>query len=522
MSSAERATVLVVEDDEGQARLQRRRLERAGYAVATAATADAGLELLRQGGIDLVVLDQNLPGGTSGLELYRQVKAAGLDVPAVLVTGMSGEGIVVQALRAGVRDFVPKTPDYLDYLLPAIARVLKERQTERELVREQAAREEAERAAAALREADRRKDEFLAMLGHELRNPLGPVRNAVHILKMVGPSDPTMQQARDMIERQVTHLSRLVDDLLDVSRITRGKIQLRKERLDLVQLVRATTEDYRSLLEATGLQLVVDLPPGPLWLQGDRTRLAQVVGNLLNNANKFTDAGGRVAVAVAAVPGNLAEVRVADTGIGMERDMLARVFETFSQADRSLDRSRGGLGLGLALVRGLVELHGGTVEATSPGPGRGSTFTVRLPLEGVPAPRPRPPVRARSDGGGRGILLIEDNRDAAESLRVLLELTGNRVELAFSGPAGVEAARRFRPDVVVCDIGLPGGMDGYAVAQALRREPDLERAYLIALTGYGQEEDVRRAREAGFDRHMTKPVEFTELQQLIAAVPGRN
>ncbi|HYT91820.1 MAG TPA: PAS domain S-box protein, partial [Gemmataceae bacterium] len=388
-----------------------------------------------------------------------------------------------------------------------------------------------------LREADRRKDEFLAMLAHELRNPLAPIRNAVQVLKLLGGPEPTLAQARAMIDRQVAHMARLVDDLLDVSRITRGKILLRKEPLDLVPLVRAAAEDHRSLLEGTGLKLTVELPERPLWVEGDPTRLAQVVGNLLHNANKFTDPGGQVVVCLQggepcgtplgeppepsqrAQP-NATEVllTVRDTGIGMGADILGRLFEPFSQADRSIDRSRGGLGLGLALVKGLAELHGGSVQAFSAGAGRGSEFTVHLPLIREQSLPEKSYATTLSVGRSLRVLVVEDNRDAAESLRMVLTLSGHRVVVAYTGLAGLEAARAFRPDVVLCDIGLPGGLDGYGVAQALRADPEQFAVPLIALSGYGQEEDQRKARQAGFDRYFTKPVDPTALARILELV----
>jgi signal transduction histidine kinase len=373
-----------------------------------------------------------------------------------------------------------------------------------------------------IQEGDRRKDEFLAMLAHELRNPLAPIRNAVHVLRLVGVQQPPLAQARDMIDRQVTHMARLIDDLLDMSRLSRGKILLRKERVDLVEVVRATVEDYRSMLEATGLHLQVRLPEAPLYTHGDPTRLAQVVGNVLHNANKFTDAGGRVSVELAAEGAvESAVIAVRDTGIGMDAEVLGRVFEAFSQADRSLDRSRGGLGLGLALVKGLVELHGGEVAVASDGPGKGTALTIRLPLGTEPTPVRQVAVPARATRAARRVLVIEDSPDAAESMRMLLAMTGHQVEVSATGVAGVERAREFRPDVVLCDIGLPGGMDGYAVARALRRDAELSSVFLVAATGYGQAEDQRRAREAGFDAHLTKPVDFAELQRLLALLPVR-
>ncbi len=362
---------------------------------------------------------------------------------------------------------------------------------------------ERKRTEEALQEAGRRKDQFLAMLGHELRNPLAPIRNAAQVLRKVGGGDPVLARARDIIDRQVRHMTHLLDDLLDVSRVAAGKISLRKERMDLVELVRATVEEHRPDAQAGGLALAASLPDRPVWVFADPTRISQSVANLLINALKFTPAGGHVAVAVAPEPGGTAAVTVSDDGMGIEPEMLDRLFEPFAQADRSLDRSRGGLGLGLSLVRSFVEMHGGAVAVRSEGPGKGSAFTLRLPLaEAPPAEMPEPAAPARP----QRVLVIEDNMDAAETMATMLELYGHEVAVAHTGPEGVERARSFGPTVVLCDIGLPGGMDGYAVARALRAEPALREARLVALTGYGQDDDKLRAREAGFDEHLTKPV----------------
>jgi two-component system CheB/CheR fusion protein len=363
--------------------------------------------------------------------------------------------------------------------------------------------------AEQMAEADRRKDEFLAMLAHELRNPLAPVRNALHVLRLRGGDCKTVEQVREMMERQVSHISRLVDDLLDVSRVSRGKIQLRTARLDLARLARLAAEDNRERFVRAEISLELDLPETPVWVSGDATRLTQVLDNLLVNAAKFTNPGGRVLVALCANDQE-AELRVCDNGIGIEPEMLPRLFDAFSQADRTLDRSRGGLGLGLALVKGLVELHGGSIRAASAGIGQGAEFTMRLPAEGEPAALLPKTVRPGSAKKPLRVLVIEDNRDAADSLRLLLETYGFAVAIAHSGPDGVRAAAEHHPEIVVCDIGLPGS-DGFAVAAELRRQPETAHSRLIAVTGYGQPDDKQRCLAAGFDDHLVKPVDPADL-----------
>jgi PAS domain S-box-containing protein len=392
----------------------------------------------------------------------------------------------------------------------------------RDITERQQLEEVLQQQMGELAEADRRKNEFLAMLAHELRNPLAPLRNAAHVLRLRGADAAAVARARDVVERQVHHMTRLVDDLLDVSRIIRGKILLRCQRLDLTRLVRDTVQDHRSALEQSGLTLDLELPQAPVWVMGDPTRLAQVLDNLLQNAAKFTDPGGRVTVRLSVEERqDFATITVHDTGIGITPELLPHVFESFTQADRSLDRSRGGLGLGLALVKGLIERHGGAVRATSAGPGYGAAFGISLPLEQRPAAPEAPPAPASLSARPQRILVVEDNSDAADTLRDLLELFGHEVEVAYSGPAGVAAARQFRPEVVLCDLGLPG-VDGYAVAAALRQDPATASVRLIAVSGYGREEDRRRCREAGFDHHLTKPVEPGELERLLATLPARS
>ncbi len=376
---------------------------------------------------------------------------------------------------------------------------------------EEVLRERAERLA----EADRRKDEFLAMLAHELRNPLAPVLNALRVLRLACGDRQIIEQAQNMMERQIRHMAGLVENLLDMSRITRNMIELHRERLDLAALVRNTAEDYRDTLVRGGLSLMVLVPPRPVWVSGDPTRLTQVLTSLLSNSAKFTDPGGEVHVALSVLADRRqAVLSVRDTGIGIDQDMMPQLFDVFAQADRSLDRTRGGLGLGLALVKGLVQLHGGEVEAHSDGPGQGSEFLVRLPLLGEPALRGESRGQTAPAAEQRRILVVEDNRDAADSLRMLLELLGHEVAVAYSGPEGVQSAREWRPDIVLCDIGLPG-MDGFGVAEELRRNPQTAKTRLIAITGYGREEDRRHSHEVGFDYHLIKPVDPEDLLKVL-------
>ncbi len=923
-------TILLVEDDPGVARLERLRLERAGYAVVAAETAEEGLSRVAEGGVDLIVLDQNLSHGTSGLELFRRVKEAGHNVPAILVTGMQEEGLLVEALRAGVRDFVPKTPNFLNHLEPIVARVLDQVRTERELAEsrltaraneerrreleyeiaqrkrvEQALREaeenlrrmiesvkdvaiftidptgrvvtwnpgaqrlfgyadreiigreadvlftpedraagvparelataassgratderwhirkdgsrfftsgvtspirdaegglvgftkvarditenrraeeavreaavrlkaivdtavdgiitmdergvvetmnpaaerifgyrhdevvgrgialllpepasdehddslerylrsgspaiigairevhgrrkdgsifpmemavsesrlgdrriytgivrdisefkravaersrllaelEAERALLntlldnapvgfgffdhelryvrlnpalaaldglppeehlgralpdvlprmspelfdafrrvlkggdsvvsrefrgetprspgrprywlcsvypvktpdgaflgagavvtdiddrkrmeeALKEADRRKDQFLAMLAHELRNPLAPISNAVQIMKVEGLSGPNFQWSVKVIEDQVKHMTRMVDDLLDVSRITRGKVVLQKEPVELAGVVELAVEASRPIINDYGHRLTVALPGRPVLLEVDPARLAQVLSNLLNNAAKYTDEEGQIELS-AELRGREVAIRVRDNGTGIAPELLPHVFDMFTQADQTLSRSRGGLGIGLTLVRSLVEMHGGRVTARSEGPGKGSEFTVRLPASPEPESDPASAESEAADPGApavdpeaerlprRRILVVDDNRSNATSLGVLLRALGQEVEMAYDGPTALDLIRDRRPDLVLLDIGLPG-MDGYEVARRCKGDDELRRILLVAMTGYGKEEDRRRSREAGFSAHLVKPVNLEDLRVLL-------
>jgi PAS domain S-box-containing protein len=377
------------------------------------------------------------------------------------------------------------------------------------------------RVAEELSGADRRKNEFLAMLAHELRNPLAPISNAVRALTLGRRDETAVDSASEMLERQVGQIIRLVDDLLDVSRISRGKIALRTERVQLAPVIQQAVEATRALYRSMNQELVVALPSEPIYLNADPTRLAQVVGNLLNNACKFTDVGGHIALTVER-EGEQVAIRVRDNGVGIAAEHLAGIFEMFTQIESSLERSRSGLGIGLTLVKTLVEMHGGTVEAHSEGVGRGSEFVVRLPmLLDVQAPL-TPPAPAHLEGlpvVRRRVLIVDDNKDAAEWLATLLSLSGHETHVAHDGVEAVKAAERLRPDAVLLDIGLPR-IDGYEVCRRMRQQPWGRDLMIVALTGWGQDEDRQKSREAGFNTHLVKPVDDEVLLNLLASLPS--
>ena len=372
--------------------------------------------------------------------------------------------------------------------------------------------------AADLSETDRRKDEFLAMLSHELRNPLAPILNAVHLLRLQKNENQLQQQARTIIERQVTQLTRLVDDLMEVSRITTGRVQLRHDRVVVSGIVERAVETARPLMEQHKHELTVSLPPLPIWLNADAARLEQVVVNLLTNAAKYTDQGGRIWLTVQQ-EGAECVLRLRDTGVGIAPELLPRIFDLFTQAERSLDRSQGGLGIGLALVHRLVDMHGGKVEVIS-ALGHGSEFIVHLPMVLTPAllatPIPAMAVPGLSAPSLR-VLVVDDNVDTAQTLAMLLKTSGHDVRTAHTGPAALEAAFDYRPNVMLLDIGLPG-LNGYEVAKRIRQQPVLHAIVLVATTGYGQETDRQHSQEAGFDHHLVKPVDFAKVQQILGTV----
>jgi PAS domain S-box-containing protein len=373
---------------------------------------------------------------------------------------------------------------------------------------------ERKRMEKELREADRKKDDFIAMLGHELRNPLAPIRNGLQVLRLAGGDDAAKARARAMMDRQIAHMVRLIDDLLDVSRINRNKMELRRSRVALAEVVNSAVETARPAIEEAGHELTISLPPGPVFLDADLTRLSQVFGNLLTNSAKYTPRGGRIWVS-AECRGTEAAVQVRDTGIGIPVESLKDIFDMFSQVDRDIERSTGGLGIGLALVKGLVEMHGGTVTAESAGEGQGSTFTVMLPIltakQATEADLPEKTEKTPS----RRILIADDNHDGAESLAMILRLLDNDVRTANDGLEALERAEAFRPEIILMDVGMPK-LNGLDATRRIRQQAWGRGVTIIALTGWGQAGDRERSRAAGCDDHLVKPVDLSDLEKLLA------
>ncbi len=488
---------------EAEARLARLRLftfdnpAQQGRLAALAPLVTRRLEVLQQG-----VVARSGPGGLERAQAWMRSGSAREPLDALL--GRVGEmksheeALLLRRAEASARAWNEALASILLGLGASLALLTAAFVSFRARVRER-------------QEEGRRKDQFLAVLAHELRNPLTALRNALAVLARAEPGGEQAARAQAILDRQSVHLARLVDDLLDVSRVASGKIRLQRRSLDLAEVVRTAVQDVRPMYEAKGLALEHRPPPAPVGVDGDATRLAQVVTNLLFNAWKFTERGGRVTVEVSGAEGR-ATVRVRDTGAGLDAAMLARIFQPFVQADATLDRSAGGLGLGLALARSIVELHGGTVAALSEGPGRGAEFVVNLPLGSALAPAASP-AEVSPPARRVRVLVIEDNEDSAAGLREFLELHGHEAAVARDGPSGLEAARAWDPDVVFCDVGLPG-LDGYEVARRLRAGGS--RARLIALTGYTRTADVERARRAGFDDHLAKPADLERLASSLA------
>ena len=503
------ATILNVNDDDATRYLSTRTLRLAGYRVLEAATGEEALKLAAQERPDVVVLDVKLPD-ISGYEVCQRLRAqphtASIAVMHTSATFVTPDK-KVRGLEGGADAYLTE-PFEGEELIATVRSLLRMRRAEQDL----------RRRAEHLTEADRRKDLFLAMLAHELRNPLAAITTAVSILERRATVEPKDARMVSIIQRQTNHLARLVDDLLDVSRLTRGKVELRQARVDLRGVLEQVLTVFRPQAESKQLKLESSLPPVPLWMEADTTRLVQVFTNLLDNALKYTNEGGSISVKaerLVSEDGSAStRVRVKDTGIGIRAEILPSVFELFSQADESLERTRGGLGIGLTLVHNLVEMHGGRVEAHSEGPGQGSEFVVWLPLLPQVADAAQEVVLPELVKRRRHILLVEDNPDARQALQDLLETWGHRVEVAADGLRGLELAVQRTPEVALVDIGLPG-LDGYRVAEELRAKMG-RGIRLVALTGFGGADDHTRAREAGFDLHLVKPVKPDDLSRLLS------
>jgi signal transduction histidine kinase/CheY-like chemotaxis protein len=449
--------------------------------------------------------------GIHGLLRLLQSQPPWSNLPVLM---LCRQGLQSPALReAGLNNLtVLDRPTSTGAMISAVKTALRSRRWQYQ-IRDQI--ESLQRADRSLRLADQRKDEFLATLAHELRNPLAPIRNGLELLSGA-PQDKTHVKAlAEMMQRQALQLQRLIDDLLEVSRITTGKLVLQPERLDLRRVVEMALESCAPLIARGGHRLDVSVPDEAVWVDGDLTRLAQSLSNLLNNAAKYTPDGGDISVALTR-SGPEAVLSVKDSGIGLPQNMIGRVFDMFAQVSRSLERAQGGLGIGLALVKSLVGLHGGRVSAASAGPGQGCTFTIELPLAAGGAAEVAPPAQvAPAETRPARILVVDDNDDAATSLAMLLSLSGHEVRVENGGVAGLQAAENFLPQAVFCDVGMPG-MDGHEFAARLRQDERFAGTLLVALTGWGSEEDKKRSRAAGFNEHLTKPASVDAVMALLA------
>ena len=487
-------------------------LNGAGIETATFSSLDDLVAALNEGAAALLVAEEHLTGSLKApLSQWLSKQPPWSDLPILILTRPGADSPEsAEAWRTLGNVTLLERPTRVTTLLSAAQTAIRARSRQYQIRGHLAERLRNEQA---LRAADRRKDEFLATLGHELRNPLAPISNSLEIMKLSGAfDDPRTIQAGAVMERQIHHLNRLVDDLLEVSRITRGIIEVRKEPLDLSTIVRAAVETSRPVIDNLRHQLTVDLAAESMCVGGDPVRLTQVFANLLNNAAKYTNHGGHISISTRRESGD-AIVAVKDNGIGIAPNALNQVFDMFMQVDRSTRRSQGGLGIGLTLVKSLVGMHGGTVEARSEGPGLGSEFIVKLPLL-VETASAVAPIRKVTPLPSRRLLIVDDSRDGGESLAILLRVLGAEVALAHSGRDALECVDTFKPDVVLLDIGMPG-MDGYEVARRIRANPANRNMQLIALTGWGQDEDRRRSVAAGFNHHLVKPADIEQLRQLL-------
>ena len=507
MTQTETSTVLNVDDDAAGRYAKSRILRRAGYRVIEGSTGGDALRLVKETQPQLLLLDVKLPD-INGLDVCRCIKEDP-DSRHIMVLQISASYTTtpdrVLGLACGADSYLTEPVDNTELLATVQA-----------LLRLYRREEENRRLLAQLREADRQKDEFLATLAHELRNPLHPIRGAVELLRLKQGLDPELRLTRDLIDQQVSHLARLIDDLLDVARITRDKLELRKQELNLSDVLESAVESTRTLLQSQGHEASVALPLSTVRLDGDPVRLTQVFVNLLNNAAKYTTEGGKIWIS-ASVEGERANISVKDSGIGIASDKLPYLFQKFYQVDSSLERSVSGLGLGLALTRRLVELHGGTIEARSEGLGKGSEFVVSLPI------LTEPPTAKASEQSGIvlnedtsewRILIVDDGLRTREMYSILLRTCGHEVETAPDGRTGIEKVKTFRPDVVLLDVGMPG-LNGFDTCRRIRELPEGREIVCLAVTGWAQDEIQQRANESGFDGVLVKPVGAKEIIQLV-------
>jgi len=506
-------TILNVDDDEAGRYAKSRILKRAGYNVIESATGAAALKLVLSEQPQLVLLDVMLPD-INGLDVCRSIKhdpsTAHIMILQVSATHVS-EADRIEGLEGGADGYLTE-PMEAEELLATVKALLRLYQRE----------EENRRLVDQLRDADRRKNEFLATLSHELRNPLYPIRAAVEIMRLKDDLDPDIQFSRDVIDQQVNHLARLIDDLLDVARITRDKIELRRGKLRLVDVLNGALASSRTVIEAHGHSPTVALPAESVWIDGDTVRLTQIFVNLLSNAAKYTPKGGNIWLSAHA-ENDKAIVSVKDDGIGIANDQLPHVFEMFYQVDGSLERSQAGLGIGLTLTRRLVELHGGTIEARSDGPGKGSEFLVTLPafIEQELAQPAEPPGGTRNENKANWrILVVDDGHNTREMYSVLLRRQGHEVDTAPDGKTGIEKIESFRPDAILLDVGMPG-LNGFDTCERIRAQPFGKNVALIAVTGWAQEEVQQRAQAAGFDEVLVKPVGPQEILQSVGHILER-
>ena len=563
MGANEKVNILLVDDQPARLLTYQSVLSELGQNLVCAHSGLEALDKLMREEFAVVLLDVNMPG-MDGFEAARLIHEHPRfeKTPIIFVTGVHVTDLDrLKGYKVGAVDYVsiPVVPEILRSKVAVLVELYCKRREMRELNRNLAQANErlaeanttlqaektrelqranteleranrslqsevAERARAeqALKEADRHKDEFLAMLAHELRNPLAPILNAVQLMRMKPMPDPQLSQSRDVIERQVSHLTRLVDDLLDVARITRGRINLSPEPIELAALIARAVETVQPLVQERGHEFTTEIPAGTLRVNADPLRLTQALGNVLGNAAKYTERGGRITLTVCPQGADV-EIRVRDTGIGIPAEVLPRIFDLFTQLDRRSDHPHSGLGIGLALVRRLLQMHDGTITAHSEGTGLGSEFVLRLPLllettqsangkQSTIRTDDAPPVRRR-------ILVADDNADALETLATVLELSGHEVFSAPNGSLALESAERHLPEVALLDIGMPL-LDGYEVARRIRAQAWGKRITLVALTGWGQDSDRRRSQEAGFDSHLVKPLDLEKLTQLLARLPA--